>query len=255
LVELLVVISVIAVLMALLLPAFSRVKRQATTVLCQSKLRQWNMVLREYAADSRGRFPAEVSGWGVPWLPVMTPYLDGSGENQSDLLLCPVAAEPVTWDAPGRVGDTFRAWMDRPSPDEPPRFVCSYGLATGVQRWMVWDAWRQRDRLIRVASPAKTPVLVDCINSDVCAGPYDPPPPYEGCFKPPSTGPISWCCINRHDGGINGLFLDGSFRKVGLKELWTLEWMPRFNTRGPWTKAGGARPEDWPQWMRAFKDY
>ena len=30
-------------------------------------------------------------------------------------------------------------------------------------------------------------------------------------------------CINRHHGGINMLFADWSVRKVGLKELWTLE--------------------------------
>jgi prepilin-type processing-associated H-X9-DG protein len=63
------------------------------------------------------------------------------------------------------------------------------------------------------------------------------------------------CCMNRHNGYVNGLFLDGSVRKVGLKELWTLKWYPKFNTRGPWTKAGGAKSEDWPQWMQRFKDY
>jgi prepilin-type processing-associated H-X9-DG protein len=62
-------------------------------------------------------------------------------------------------------------------------------------------------------------------------------------------------CINRHGGGINCLFLDWSVRKVGLKELWTFRWTESFNTRGPWTKASGVRPEDWPEWMRRFKDY
>jgi prepilin-type processing-associated H-X9-DG protein len=62
-------------------------------------------------------------------------------------------------------------------------------------------------------------------------------------------------CINRHDGGINMVFLDGSVRKVGLKELWTLKWFPQYDTANRWTKAGGVRPEDWPQWMRGFKDY
>jgi hypothetical protein len=28
----------------------------------------------------------------------------------------------------------------------------------------------------------------------------------------------------------------------------------RFLT-GPWTKAGAVKPEDWPHWMRKFKDY
>jgi prepilin-type processing-associated H-X9-DG protein len=62
-------------------------------------------------------------------------------------------------------------------------------------------------------------------------------------------------CINRHNGSVNGLFLDWSVRKVGLKELWTLNWYTEFNRAGRWTKAGGAKPEDWPKWMRGLKDY
>jgi len=42
---------------------------------------------------------------------------------------------------------------------------------------------------------------------------------------------------------------------VGLKEIWTLKWNKEFDTRGSWTKAGGVNPEDWPPWMRRFKDY
>ncbi len=33
--------------------------------------------------------------------------------------------------------------------------------------------------------------------------------------------------------------MDWSVRKVGLKELYTLKWHKSFNTRGPWTQAGG----------------
>ncbi|NLH43532.1 MAG: hypothetical protein GX448_16955, partial [Planctomycetes bacterium] len=54
---------------------------------------------------------------------------------------------------------------------------------------------------------------------------------------------------------VGGLFLDWSVRKVGLKELWTLKWYDEFDRAGKWTKAGGVQPEDWPQWMRGFKDY
>ncbi|MHC4889363.1 MAG: hypothetical protein ACYTEO_07880, partial [Planctomycetota bacterium] len=61
--------------------------------------------------------------------------------------------------------------------------------------------------------------------------------------------------INRHDGYINGLFMDWSVRKIGLKELWTLKWHRKFDTAGPWTTAGGVRPSDWPEWMKNFKDY
>jgi prepilin-type processing-associated H-X9-DG protein len=62
-------------------------------------------------------------------------------------------------------------------------------------------------------------------------------------------------CMNRHEGAINGLFLDWSVGSIGLKQLWTLKWRLDFDTKGPWTKAGGVKPEDWPKWMRSFKDY
>jgi hypothetical protein len=62
-------------------------------------------------------------------------------------------------------------------------------------------------------------------------------------------------CINRHDGFVNGLFVDKSVRKVGLKELWTLKWHQNFDTRGAWTRTGGVLPQDWPAWMGRFKDY
>ena len=61
--------------------------------------------------------------------------------------------------------------------------------------------------------------------------------------------------IDRHQGGINMLFQDGSVRKVGLKELWTLQWHPAFNTKGKWTRAGGVKPDDWPAWMRKYQDF
>jgi prepilin-type processing-associated H-X9-DG protein len=61
--------------------------------------------------------------------------------------------------------------------------------------------------------------------------------------------------MNRHDGGINVAFMDGSVRKVGLKELWTLKWHYDYNTANCWTLAGGVKPEDWPDWMRKFKEY
>ena len=61
--------------------------------------------------------------------------------------------------------------------------------------------------------------------------------------------------MDRHDKGINSVFVDGSARKIQLKELWKQKWNPEFNTSGKWTQAGGMRPEDWPEWMQGFKDF
>jgi prepilin-type processing-associated H-X9-DG protein len=59
-------------------------------------------------------------------------------------------------------------------------------------------------------------------------------------------------CINRHDGYVNGVFLDCSVRKVGLKELWKLKWNRKFDLDG------GPPPEEFDSlapWMSRFKDY
>ena len=77
-------------------------------------------------------------------------------------------------------------------------------------------------------------------------------------YAPPQTeDEPTWAryCINRHDGAVTGLFMDWSVRKIGVKELWTQKWHRRCDTRGPWTKAGGVELEDWPAWMRRFKEY
>jgi hypothetical protein len=84
----------------------------------------------------------------------------------------------------------------------------------------------------------------------------EPPPAYEDMALSRFTvNSMGYFVMDRHHGGINGLFMDWSVRKVGLKELWTLKWCPDFDTAGRWTKAGGVQADEWPKWMRGFKDY
>ena len=80
-------------------------------------------------------------------------------------------------------------------------------------------------------------------------------PPLQDAVPAGLPGRGNYSCINRHEGGVNALFMDWSVRKVGLKELWTLKWHREFDTTNPWTRAGGVQPDDWPEWMRGFKDY
>lgn len=57
LVELIVVISIIAILIALLLPALARAKSLAQQVECASNMRQIGVALVEYADSNRGQYP------------------------------------------------------------------------------------------------------------------------------------------------------------------------------------------------------
>jgi len=56
LIELLVVIAIIALLMSILMPALQRVRRQARSVACLSRLKQWGLYFAMYAEDHDGRF-------------------------------------------------------------------------------------------------------------------------------------------------------------------------------------------------------
>jgi len=280
LIELLVVIAIIALLMAALLPALGAARKYARAVACQSNLRQWGVTLALYTEDHHGRLPTDLNGYSGIWL-LRGVYLarDDPNANAStlhgfatrDIALCPMASKPsaewgwmhysVTFfdsDTPrggefiGTTGARFVAWeiLD-PAPAFRGSNGCNAFAFAGLRRFptsgrsVALDVFSRRGK-------AAIPVLLDAaaplgmpLNNTV-----GPPPSENG-------GGMSMAsfCMNRHYGYLNGLFLDWSARKVGVKELWTLKWYDEFDTAGPWTKAGGAKPEDWPKWMRKFKDY
>lgn len=70
-----------------------------------------------------------------------------------------------------------------------------------------------------------------------------------------SSNNMKRVCINRHRGFTDVSFADWSVRKAGLKELYVMQWHKAWNVNGPWTKAGGVNPENWPDWIRPHKEY
>jgi prepilin-type N-terminal cleavage/methylation domain-containing protein/prepilin-type processing-associated H-X9-DG protein len=270
LIELLVVIAIIALLMAILLPVAQQVRKQAQAAGCRSNLHQWGLVFFLYTQDNEGRFFRRGLNFfhaaQDQWFYTLRPYYT----DANDLLLCPAAKRhevraddprPVpspTWSV--ELGSTRASWRNSvywPKSgtwQASPVFYGSSGLNERIDH-DVRSLQRPDPNLpLRPAWRTNVPILLDCVY--VIARPldWDRPPKYEDTlgFMP---GDMSYVCIDRHSGGVNSLFLDWSVRKVGLKELWTLQWDTGFRTNGRWTKAGGVKPENWPPWMRKFKDY
>ncbi len=281
LIELLVVIAIIALLMAVLVPALHGARKQARGVVCRTHLKQWGTTLALYLEDHEGRFSRSFDA--VPGLSLLrglqidrktdpnAPRRYHAVETRG-ISCCPMATKTTgSWSM--RVvssggtylemssGGTFLAWeILKPTPT----FRGSYGVnrnffGNALSLGFVSGDRRNETDTYRLARSVNIPALLDA------AGP--------NCWMvtekevPPKTEPVGSAAslgvgmsdmdlwINRHSGTLNGLFLDWSVRSVGLKELWTLKWHGNFNTAGPWTKAGGVKPEDWPPWMRKFRDY
>jgi hypothetical protein len=251
-------------------------RRRAKEVVCQTNLRQWHDIFQGYI-DPNGAFISGDRGSPGYW---WVKYLSEEHKDweRTRIWFCPQAQRPVM-DQSGRIGSTtsvFNAWgiftgpglgsigisgsyalngyviplpveegtrVSGRGPPSPPRAHYESGVPAT-------EGWRD---LRDVPNGNTVPMFVDALRFDLWPLPTDPPAEYE--FALWSGRHMARCAINRHDAAVSCLFVDGSVRKVGLKELWTLKWHRSFNTEGPWTRAGGVLPDHWPEWIRPFKDY
>ena len=292
LIELLVVISVIALLMALLLPALSRARRQAQTAVCQGNIKQWGILFTLYASAHDGRLMYPPYPWHFGGrlygdecrepsflCPLATRCTAGNENARRRTETARIAG--------GSGGKTTAWWSTLPAGDADeslsgswqcfrssygansyigdltvePRFTADAGSAeVEAFRAYVRKHWTRSS----LKKPGRIPFLFDCASPGVTPWETDQPPAYEEDFLHRSPDAL-WetphdtikdVCMDRHgNGSLNVAFADGSSRRVGLKELWTLKWHAQFSTSGMWTKAGGMLDSDWPKWMRKFKDY
>jgi len=246
LIELLVVIAIIALLMAILMPALQRVKKQARTVVCLSNLKQWGTIFAMYTDENNGFFPRRMSGSGR-WINVLYDYY----YRDDKIRCCPMATKIKNPVYPNSVsnglevgGDAFTSWgkigvtSGRPSGEYGP--AGTWG-SYGINHWLYVAA---QDPLydqpakyywgtVNVKGSGNIPLFLDCWFW--CGGPEndDTPPAWDGHRILGHTESMNRFCINRHQQGINGVFLDYSARKVWLKELWHVKWGRNFDINAP----------------------
>ena len=262
------------------MPALQRVKGQAQSVMCQANLRQWGLIFKMYIDDNDGYFN---EGWGYAdhhpggsdqlglWPNALRPYY----KDEWNLLLCPTATREA--ENLSDLGTFKAAYRDLATPGGGTyHYVFSYCINSWTnymikdrnERLVEWF-WKRPDNTICVAPNSRNiisrkasinfvPVFGDGTWHDAWPRSNDTPPQTMDSFgigDQGTIGEMDHFCIDRHKGFTNLLFMDWSVRHVGIKELWTLKWHRAYDTIGPWTKAGGVQPDDWPAWMRSYKDY
>ena len=251
----------VALLMAILMPALSRARMQARNLMCQSNLKQWGVIWVMYTNDNNGKF-IDRYGAGSRWMDSLKDYCAG----EESFWLCPVAAKIANPEMTPGVdwwGKTFVAWGKIPSQYPDGRTDSLYG-SYGVNGYIYVPAtasasslqpperfWRTPN--VRLAHV--TPLILDCYFWEGWVESDDTPPQHSDWQDRSDTNAMNRYCLDRHRQRINAAFLDYSVRPVDLKELWTLNWHKGYDRAGPWTRAGGVRSGDWPQWMRNMKEY
>ncbi len=150
LVELLVVIGIISILIAMLLPALNRARKQAKVVACASQQRQIAMALLMYAGQNNGWFPptrtytpnliydAEFSSFSKE-ASVINPYL-----RNPAVLRCPDSNVPDDMGSGG-----WNAIYNNPNM-QAGRYIGSYWIMAGYcvdldksTRWFGWTIYHQ----------------------------------------------------------------------------------------------------------------
>jgi hypothetical protein len=226
-------------------------------------VREWALYFSLYTQDYDGSFEEGVGdGHTHHWFNALRAYY----KNDHKMCCCPTATKPLLDENGNLVGswNTFSAWgIFKGQGYAPEGDWGSYSINGWVENppSQYTEVYEHRQtvnnwRTPNVKGAAYVPLLFDALRFNAWPLADDKPPQTEDeAWNNDTTNHMIRACINRHDGFISGAFLDFSVRKIGLKEPWTLKWHRTYDTRGPYTRAGGARWDDWPLWMRRFKDY
>jgi len=238
----LVVIAIIAVLIAILLPTLSVVRKASRSTACLANLQQWGQSYQMYLSSYQMKAIPEQTNDDTTqlWWEALAPF---SG-NLKASLLCPEAMEPRSGSLPRHFsrGTATNAWRRQTWAVGRPQLI-ERGDWVGSYAFNIW-AYKHADAT-SAGQPGSTaghyfrfpasqvtrmPLLGDSVwpyavplSSD--AVPANLVDPGEG------SGGLEGFCINRHRMAVNVLFLDGHAAHIPLAQLWQLQWSEDFKSK------------------------
>ena len=134
LIELLVVIAIIAILAAILFPAFATARESARRIACASNLKQIATGVLQYTQEYDEKYPDIAASQNPPFPVMLNAYL-----KSKNVYICPSATSGNTWTV---------AWPDGTTSQS------SYGINN--------DLTTPAISLGQVQAPSTTPMLFDC---------------------------------------------------------------------------------------------
>ncbi len=259
LIELLVVISIIALLVSVLMPALNKAKKSAYAAICKHNLHEWGLIWKfyvdEYSKDGKKKDFFGDRDSSNDWPVCIWEYYWNSEDAKTlqGMLLCRAAMK--TKEEGGR--NPYRAWWDIEDQEE---WEEDYDVDWQVKGSYVINLWSsdetgsgkvEDDRELFWRTPyakhvSYAPIMMCAQWKDADPLPSDDPPEHPFDDWQAGDNEMKRACLQRHGDFVNGLFMDWSVRRIGLKELWELWWHrgwpedrplagePDWATEAPW---------------------
>ena len=183
LLEILVVIAIIAILAAILFPAFARARENARRSSCQSNLKQLSLATIQYTQDYDERFPMGLTQNGGQFftaLDLIQPYA-----QNKNIALCPSDSTPWDMDLSSVVPGTAPA---------------SYSANDKIETSPAFGAAPPPVSLAQIKQPSHLPLSWDAV-LDTTSAPLSPPIP-------------NVIARRRHLEGANCAFADGHVKWI-----------------------------------------
>lgn len=256
LVELLVVISIIALLLAVLMPALSRARQQGKSIVCRSNIKQLTLATRTYAVENKGKMMPFGETVGQIWYHLLAPYMGKKDapkgtsitnwKEAMPAVTCPEAmmSGKIESDGQHAHGSAKESWS----------YLLSEG-SYGLNYWLMEVApgtplSANVEKFTKVkpcyfegsfdTQKGNIPLMGDCTwlggwpgyifnNAGVKVGstprPITPSDLKKGFLDELGFGQqLGRFCIDRHAMAVNIGFIDGHVEKVPLAGLWGLKW-------------------------------